>query len=340
MRVIVAGHLCVDLTPSLNRGFVAEPGRLHDVGPLRARLGGCVANTGRALMRAGIDTMLRADVGTDALATLVRDLARAEGFAPDGLVSRPDATTSYSIVIESPGVDRSFWHHSGANDLFTADDVDLDGAGILHVGYPSLLAGLRADDGAALRRLFDRASAAGTTTSLDFAVVDESHATATDWGAFLDRVLPATDIVSPSIDDLRSIAATVDAAWFDASAEDLAGDLVRRGAAVAMVSAGAAGLHLAVGSEARLRRAGDALSRLMGWAEASVSAPAVPPARIVSTNGAGDAATAGLVAAVLRGVSPTEALDAAARSAADAIALDPDASEAGAAGPDDGEVAP
>lgn len=321
MRVTVAGHLCVDLTPSLGGVAVAEPGRLHDVGPLRARLGGCVANTSRALMRAGVPTTLRADVGTDALASLVRDLARAEGFAPDGLVSRHDAATSYSIIIESPGVDRSFWHHSGANDLFTGGDLEVDGADILHLGYPSLLASMRADGGAALRRLFRRAADARTAASLDLAVVDASSGDATDWGGFLDEVLPLTSVVSPSVDDLRSIASTVDAGWIDASADELARDLVQRGAAVAMVSAGPEGQHLAVGDEERLGRAGDAVARLRGWAGASLSAPAMRPARVVSTNGAGDAATAGLLAAVVRGDSPAQALESAARSAADAIAF-------------------
>ncbi|MCW3493374.1 carbohydrate kinase family protein [Microbacterium sp. SSM24] len=324
MSITVAGHLCVDLTPSLRGAFVAEPGRLHDVGPLRARLGGCVANTGRALMRAGLQTTLRADVGTDALASLVRDLARSEGFAADGLVSRGDASTSYSIVIESPGVDRSFWHHAGANDLFIGDDIVVDGTDILHLGYPSLLASMRAADGAALRGLFRRAADAGTATSLDLAVVDAASRDGTDWGALLDEVLPLTSIVSPSVDDLRSLASMVDPGWIDARADELARDLVRRGAAVAMVSAGADGLNLAVADEERLGRAGGAVARLRGWAGAGISTPAAPPTRIISTNGAGDAATAGLLAAVVGRRTPAQALESAARSAADAIAFNAD----------------
>lgn len=326
MRVTVAGHLCVDLTPALSGPARIEPGRLREVGPLRARLGGCVANTARTLARLGVPTRLRADVGTDALASLARDLAAAEGFAGDGIRAAAGASTSYSIVIEPRGVDRSFWHHPGANEQFTGEDVDTSGDDILHLGYPSLLAAMRAADGAATARLFRRASEAGTTTSLDLAVVDPaSDAGATDWAAFLDRVLPWTSIVSPSIDDLRSIATASDHAWAAAPPDAVAQDLVERGAAVAMVSAGADGLHLAVAGADRLRRAGGALSRLAHWPDTRVTVAAIAPTRIVSTNGAGDAATAGLLAAILRGAHPADALTGAARAAAEAIALDPDA---------------
>lgn len=321
MRITVAGHLCVDLTPAMSAPPTTAPGRLQEVGALGVSLGGCVANTARALARWGLTPAVRADIGSDALAQLVRELVTAEGWDPRGLISVPDATTSYSVVIEPPGADRTFWHHPGANDHLTEVDIHPAGVDIIHVGYPSLLAGLRRDHGAALRSLFERAHAAGCATSLDLAVVDAaSPAGGTDWGAFLDAVLPVTDIVSPSVDDLRSIASSADASWADADAAALADALVRRGAAIAMVSAGADGLRLAVGDEARLTRAGAAVAGLRGWAGARLATDVIPPPRFVSTNGAGDAASAGLLAGIAVGHTPDRALAMAATTAADAIA--------------------
>src|SRR5204862_2738900 len=104
--------------------------------------------------------------GDDELgATLVR-LLTARGLGTGQLRLRPGRSTSYSLVLEPPGVDRSFWHHVGANAEFDGTGVDLSGVDLLHVGYPSLLPAMAADGGAPLAALFMRARAAGVTTSL------------------------------------------------------------------------------------------------------------------------------------------------------------------------------
>jgi sugar/nucleoside kinase (ribokinase family) len=268
----------------------------------------------------GVRAAAAAGVGDDELASLVLDRLSTERIESSGVSRVAGVSTSYSIVIEPPGIDRSFWHHSGANDEFDGTMVDIADADILHVGYPSLLARLRTDDGASLVSLFDRARFAGVVTSLDLAVVDPaSPAGSTDWGAFLAQVLPLTDVVSPSADDLRSMAGAGMPAG-TVTADALAQMLVDQGAAVAMVSAGSAGMHLVTGSLDRFRRAGTALRHLTGWEETRVHCDPVPPERLVSTNGAGDAATAGLLAGIIRGVQPRDAVGLAAHSAADAIA--------------------
>lgn len=320
MTVIVAGHLCADLTPALPGPPRVEPGTLTDIGPLGIALGGAVANTARALRAAGVDVSVAATTGNDALALVVDELLDREGFASDGVRPHPGASTSYSVVIESIGRDRAFWHHSGANDLFDGTHVDLAGADILHVGYPSLLAALAADGGTALAALFRRARQARITTSLDLAVVDpDGPAAAVSWDLLFDRVLPLTDVISPSIDDLRSVAPFAHTDWAAGDAAALARDLVDRGVAVAMVSAGPRGLVAASASADRLASGGLVLQRLRGWERASVEVAPETPARFVSANGAGDAATAGLLAGLVFGDSPRDAVSRAARSAASSI---------------------
>lgn len=227
MTVIVAGHLCVDLTPAFAHEPSLQPGTLVDVGPLGVRLGGAVANTARALRALGVAVTVSAAVGDDALAPIVGEQLLDEGLAHARLHVVEGSATSYSVVVEAPGRDRTFWHHPGANDAFTGADLDLAGASLLHVGYPSLLQSLSRDAGAALVRLFERARAAGVTTSLDLAVVDPAGpAASVDWMLLLDRVLPLTDVASPSADDLRSLAPFVDTAWATAGPGELAEALV------------------------------------------------------------------------------------------------------------------
>lgn len=140
-RVAVAGHVCLDLSPRFDGPAILEPGRLVGVGPARTTVGGSVANTGSVLAALGAKVDAWAAIGDDDLGEIVRRrLAATPGVHFHPVVV--GAATSYSIVVEPPGVDRAFWHHPGANAEFDPSTVDLDGVGLLHFGYPSLMPGL------------------------------------------------------------------------------------------------------------------------------------------------------------------------------------------------------
>ena len=130
--VIVAGHLCVDIIPQIPKvstrsdDFLA-PGRLAEVGAALLSTGGSVSNTGLALHRLGLDVRLLARIGDDFIANLIRDILRAhgEGLA-DHLSVAHDEPSSYTIVINPPGVDRSFLHCPGTNNTFGPEDISPD----------------------------------------------------------------------------------------------------------------------------------------------------------------------------------------------------------------------
>jgi sugar/nucleoside kinase (ribokinase family) len=314
-RTVVAGHVCVDLAPQLAGLPRSVPGDLELVGPLGMTAGGCVANTGCALAELGAPVDVVGDAGDDELGrTLVR-LMTARGVDTDGIRLVPGRSTSYSIVVQPAGRDRSFWHHVGANAEFDGAAVDVGGAGLVHVGYPTLLPALAAGGGAGLLALLSRARAAGLTTSLDLAVLDPaSPAAREDWPALLRRVLPLVDVLTPSVDDLRSVLGS------DRNDADAARSLVDSGAAVVMVTAGSAGAHLCTAGPERLAAGGAVLGDLdhATWCDVDLraSAPDVP---VRTTVGAGDAATAGLLFGLLSGAEPGRSLDLAMRSAGRAL---------------------
>lgn len=299
--VLVVGHVCLDLVPALDAEPSLRPGHLQLVGPLQVDVGGCVANTGGDLVALGIPTAVGGDLGDDALGALLHERLRQRGLDVSGFRTA-SGTTSYSIVVQPPHADRTFWHHVGANAAFDGSGVSFGSAELLHLGYPPLLPAIIEDDAAALRALFARARAAGLATSLDLAVVDQpDRRSRARWTRILDGVLPLTDIVSPSLDDLVSaVGGAEDGEPLERAAE-AARDLIARGAAIALVSAGAAGSALATASAERFAQAGGPVARLgADWhsAERTLTAPVV---RAVRTTGAGDAATAGLLAAILVG---------------------------------------
>ena len=312
---IVAGHVCVDLIPELEALPDVGPGELAEVGPLTAAAGGCVANTGGALAALGADVAVAGDAGDDPLGALLETMLAARGVDTGQIRRRAGETTSYSLVLEAPGRDRAFWHHVGANAAFDGATVELAGTDLLHVGYPSLLPALTADGGAALSALLARTREQGAITSLDLAVIDPaSDAARLDWGALLGRLMPLVDVISPSIEDLRSGLGFV---------EDLGGAarrLVAMGAGVALVTAGQDGLALCTGDAARLRAAGPALAVAVArWAGAEHAVPAVE-VEVHSTLAAGDAASAGLLWGILDGLGPRESLQLAAETAAAQVA--------------------
>src|SRR2546429_1838150 len=201
---------------------------------MRVSPGGCVANTGGDLAALGATVDVVGDAGDDELGAALVQMLAARGTRTDQIRRLPGRSTSYSIVLQPPGRDRSIWHHVGANAAFDGSAVDLSGAGLLHVGYPSLLPALTASGGAALEALLARARATGVTTSLDLAVLaPASPAAAVDRRALLGRVLPLGDILTPRLDDVRT-ALRLDADARRAGLQELARRLVGMGAGIVM----------------------------------------------------------------------------------------------------------
>jgi sugar/nucleoside kinase (ribokinase family) len=305
-----------------------EPGRLIQVGPLALSAGGCVGNTGLALASLGIPTELVASAGDDQLGRVLVALLATSTADTTGITCLDGQGTSYSIVLDVPGRDRTFWHHIGANAAFDGSGVidrmeaaarlpGADVAGpqdtILHLGYPTHLPALYADGGAALIRLVGAARSAGATISIDVAEVDPaSEARAVDWDGLLARTLPCVDVVKASVDDLEAMlphrARLEPIAWADA--------LVELGAAVAIVTAGADGLYVRTAAAARIRAAARPLRDVLpDWANRELWAPSLAT-RVLATTGAGDAAAAGFLAGLAHGRGSAESASLSAAAAA------------------------
>jgi sugar/nucleoside kinase (ribokinase family) len=327
--VVVAGHVSLDVFPALSAPVVFEPGRLVEVGPATFSTGGAVTNTGLALHRLGVPVLMAGKVGSDLFGRAVLDLLeRCQEGLSAGMVVEPSEVTSYTIVINPPGVDRSFLHCPGANRSFGADDVpyeQLSSARLLHFGYPPLMPRMYADGGAQLVEMFERVHAAGPATSLDLCVPDpHSEAGRLDWERVLAAALPHVDVFAPSIDELLfmldrpaherlleadGVEPVVDRALLQA----LSDRLLAMGAGVVAIKLGEEGLYLRTSGNAR--RLGQLCDRVGldvdDWSSRELLSPCFAPRRIVATTGAGDTTIAGLLGSMLRGEDPVAAANAA-----------------------------
>ena len=333
---VVAGHICLDIIPAMS-GLAQDkfetmflPGRLLQVGPATFSSGGPVSNTGLALHKLGISPQLMGKVGDDLFGRAIKQLmARYDPHLADGMVVNPTVSTSYTVIINPPGVDRIFLHCPGAIDTFTVDDVryDVVSAGrLFHFGYPPIMQSMFIDGGVQLAEIFRRAKAAGVTTSFDMALPDPSSpAGRADWRAILQKSLPYVDIFLPSIEEILYMVRrpTYDDLCLKMGSpnflpllspellSDLSRELQAMGAKIVCLKLGDRGFYLRTPGPSVIATLGRACpSDPAAWADQEIWAPCFK-VELVGAAGSGDATIAGFLAALLRDLSPAEAVTAA-----------------------------
>lgn len=332
--VVVAGHICLDVTPQFfaaagTMGDLFQAGSLLKVGPASISTGGPVSNTGLPLRRLGMNVRLMGKCGDDTFGQALMAAIKAEApGAEAGMQIVPSEHTSYTVVINPPGLDRMFLHCTGANDTFGADDIDLktvSAAKLFHFGYPPLMARTYADGGSELVRILQGAKATGATTSLDLAWPDAaSPAGKADWKSILRASLPYVDVFTPSVEELvfmlhrgrfeeLSRHAGPGGHLLDHIDGETLCDLgelsLEMGAAVVMIKCGRHGIFFRSAGLGRLEQMGRARpADLSPWANRQLFEPAYRVPKVVSATGAGDCAIAGFLAALVRGCSADDAV--------------------------------
>lgn len=344
-KVIAAGHICLDITPvfqekkAAHLGEILSPGKLVNVGNADVHTGGCVANTGLAMKFFGADVSLMGKIGTDPFGEMVCNILKSHDAEKGMLVSEREST-SYSVVLAVPGIDRIFLHNPGANHTFCADDVsqkDLEEADLFHFGYPPLMRSMYERDGEELLKLMKRAKEYDTATSLDFAAIDEdTEAGRAEWRLILERVIPHVDILVPSVEELcymldrqrfrewQERAAGRDITEILNIEEDvkpLAECCMQMGAKILLIKCGAPGIYFQTASRQTLEKVGKKLGLdAWSWADQCGFEKSYVPERVLSGTGAGDTCIAAFLTAMLDGYSPEMALHLAAAAGACCVA--------------------
>lgn len=326
--VMAAGHLCLDIIPTIpdtgaeRLSDLLSPGKLVHVETPRLSTGGAVSNTGLAMRKLGCDVCFCARIGDDAFGKLTIDCLKRHGNT-DGIGARTGADSSYSVVIAAPNIDRVFLHCPGSNDFFTADDLDvrmLERCRHFHFGYPTLMRSMFDDEGAELVAVFKKAKKAGMTTSCDMGLPDPaSPAGRAPWRNILERTLPYVDVFLPSIEEAfyalepeafigmkrRHQNAELINFLDDADYERFANALTRFGARMVSLKSGHRGWYFKTSSRERLGE----MSRdedwfdVDNWSDRELWCSALECEDIKSATGAGDSSIAGFLTAFLKGMT-------------------------------------
>ena len=290
-KVVVAGHVALDITPVFPTGKTYEtvdecfvPGKLINVGRAEFSVGGAVSNTGLAMRKLGADVSLMGKIGDDDLGRIIQRIYKDYGAG--GLIIDPSVETSYTVAISAPGIDRIFLHNPAANDTFTCADIReeaLEGVELFHFGYPPLMRSMYADDGDELLKIYKMVKSKGILTSLDMAAVDPHGESAkTNWRLLLEKVLPYVDFFVPSLEEILFM---LDPGF--KTAADAARECYRLGAKTVLIKCGPEGLYYKS-------------------KEAEGFQPGFKAPFVASATGAGDTSIAAFLYAILEGKTVSE----------------------------------
>jgi D-glycero-alpha-D-manno-heptose-7-phosphate kinase len=329
---VVAGHLCLDIIPQFDPNVFFDfktqfqPGSLTRVGPAIFSTGGAVSNTGLVLHKLGIPTTLVGKIGADYYGQAVQQILLRHGDnLTRGISIDACSATSYTVVINPPGIDRLFLHCPGPNDTFSSQDIPLDQIAetdLFHFGYPPMMKRIYRDSGAELVEIFQRAKETGVTTSLDMCMPDlTGDSGQVDWVAVLKASLPEVDIFLPSLDELLFMLDPTTYEHFQATIgiramllenpsllTRLGDQLLEMGAKIILLKLGDCGAYLRTADARKLSKMGRAQpANLPCWSNRELWAPCFR-VKVVGTTGSGDSTIAGFLGALLRGLSPEQAL--------------------------------
>jgi len=313
--VICAGLSCIDMQLL----SATEPGSREAI----ARFSGCsvaaggsTSNTAAALRTLGVEAAILTATGRDVHGAELRRLYEASGIDLRLMLELEDVSTALAVlpVFETGG--RACWVDLSANDCLTPRTMlaalsakraapIVRAARALHIGYPHLLQGLQ---GEALRTFIIEGSnvllaASGVAPLVSIDINGATLGAAGDADGVLAPALGHVDLLHGNLDEICHLVGSTplsEATATDDELRRLVAPLLSSGVAVVAVTLGAAGAFVAASDVAERFGRKESLARAgTRWRGTEVRVAALPLSGELNANGAGDAFTAGLLAALL-----------------------------------------
>jgi len=328
IEIVAAGHTCLDLIPAFTidgkvdkMTDVLVPGKMINMGQCVVVGGGPVTNAGVSIRRLGVKTELIGKIGNDDFGKEILNWYEEHEGHFKGVKMVEGESTSYTIAICIPGIDRFYLHHCGANDTFGYDDMDFDlvrRSKLMLFGYPPWMRKLYENSGKELTKILKKTKELGATTALDLSLPDvNSYAGQVDWKAILKDWIPLSDIMVPSAEEVfyflykekflekKAKLGPKESVLDHMTVKEistLGNDLIEMGAAIAMVKCGHKGLYIRTAGQDRLEKLGAAgCPDPDNWANRELWHPVYQEEKFVGALGSGDSAIAGFLSSFVWG---------------------------------------
>jgi len=328
IEIVAAGHTCLDLIPAFTidgkvdkMTDVLVPGKMINMGECVVVGGGPVTNAGVSIRRLGVKAELIGKIGDDDFGKQILQWYEEHEGHFKGIHMVEGESTSYTIAICIPGIDRFYLHHCGANDTFGYDDMDFDlvqRSKLMLFGYPPWMNKIYDNTGAQLTKILKKTKELGTTTALDLSLPDvNSPAGQVDWKAILNDWVPLSDIMVPSAEEVfyflykekflekKANLGPKESVLDHMTVKEistLGSDLIEMGAAIAMVKCGHRGLYVRTAGQDRLKKLGAAgCPNLENWSNRELWFSVYREEKFVGALGSGDSAIAGFLSAFVWG---------------------------------------
>lgn len=274
--VVCAGILVADTFCGPMK-HLPEEGTLLTVEQMPSKVGGCAANAAIDLVKQGLTAEVIGLIGDDPEADMLLSYLGSKGVGSRGVRRHGEKPTSKTFILLVEGQDRRYIHTFGANAAFRVEDIDRDIVFAAKVFYLGGLYAMPEIDMRELSVLLADARSHGVKTVVDVVVSQEDPVDS----EALARVLPHVDCFTPNEDEARILTGRSDPreqiqAFRDEGARDV------------IVTCG--------------------LDGAVSATDAGLVASAAYPSEALDPSGAGDAYTAGIIAAYARGWSTERAL--------------------------------
>jgi sugar/nucleoside kinase (ribokinase family) len=244
---------------------------------IRATAAGTAAGTAVDLAKLGARVRSFGAVGTDLLSDILILALSAAGVDTGGLVRTGRAQTSATILPIRPNGERPALHVPGASRELRLTDIDLEwvrGCDALLLGGPDALAGLSADD---LAAVVAAAESSGALT-----VMDVLHPGSAGDFARISAALALADWFCPNADQLLALTGR-------SGLDQAVSDVLARGTSGVAVTLGPEGCLLTYGGDHKRHHV-----------------PAIK-VDVIDTTGCGDGFNAGFLTGLLLGCEPADA---------------------------------
>lgn len=278
-KVACVGILVADVIVETVNEY-PEKGQLVPVNSITIHNGGNAMTASINLRKMDVETKIIGKIGNDVFGDYLKNCLDNAGVDTNGLKTDNTVQTSASVLLVDSMGERSFFHTTGSNAVFSITDIDFDVINECDFVFVTGTYLLNRFDGEETAEFLKKCKELGKVTFLDVCWDASGR-----WGELLNKAMPYIDFFMPSIDEAKCIAERE-------NPDDIADVFIANGVKNVVIKMGSKGSFLKTCEQ-----------------DKGKMFPIIGDVEVVDTTGAGDSFCSGFLAAFSRGKTLEECME-------------------------------